>query len=142
MSYVDANRGRVVTFTDDVLGIKRAILDRWPGWAERRFGALNVEFDNEAEEWIILQIEKNGTESLVFATKCLDQRVIERLQRADQAANNGVDFAEEIDKENERLERERERRFEEQIADATERLVHAFKKDGLIIKPSVFIPNK
>lgn len=142
LSYVDQNRHCMVTIEDDVLGIKREILERWPGFAEGRVGSLNVEFDKDSLEWVVIQIERDGTQSMVFSVDKLDQRVIERLERADQNSRSYKPFDEEIDEHNEKLEAERERRFTEQIHDIGERLVHAFHKDGLIHRPKVFISNK
>lgn len=134
LSYVDANAGRVVTFTDDVLGIKAEILGRWPE-------ITDVLFDTDINKWLIIQTERDGTQSLLFETEYLDGRVIERIERADRSSGRNEDILDEVDKHNDELERDRERRFEDKINDAGERLMFALIQDGLVHRPKAFFSS-
>lgn len=118
LSYVDANRGRLCTFTSDVLGYKETIQAMWP--------ELQVVWDHENEEWAIIETDKLGAQSLVFATKSLGQHTVERLQRAQ---NCNSDALEEIESWNARLEREREQKATEALHEVGEKLAWAIRKD-------------
>lgn len=132
LSYAAANGRKLVTVTDDVLGIKREIQERWPGF-------INVYFEEEDEVWVLTQIEKSGTESLLFTCEALDRRVIERLQRADNAAAGAnTNIYDELEKENQRVEQERERNLIDKTHEMGERLIHAFKKDGIADHPDIY----
>src|SRR6476659_10936192 len=84
LSYVDANRGRIVEFEDDVLGIKKEILSRWAG-------RLDCFWDKESMEWVVVEHCSDGVDRLVFTETALDQRVIDRLHRADTHAKGQED---------------------------------------------------
>jgi hypothetical protein len=121
VSYVDAFRG-LVTIEDDVLGVKRQIEERWP--------SLEVAFDKDRLVWMIIE-HGDTRHSLVFETSTLDGRVIERIEKADQQSPNSIDFLDAMDKVNEEIERDRDRRFSDQIGDFGERFLHALKQDGV-----------
>lgn len=118
VSYVDANRGRLCTFTQDVLGYKDMIPAMWP--------ELQCVWDLDEEEWVITERDKHGTESLVFATKTLGQHTIDRLGRAQ---NCNSDALAEIESWNAKLEREAEERAMDGIRAAGEKLAWAIRKD-------------
>lgn len=120
LSYVDANRGRLCTFTEDVLGYKEAIQARWP--------ELQVVWDKENEEWVIIETDREGTQSMVFATASLGQHTIDRLNRAQ---NCNSDALQEIESWNTRMEKEEERLFSEKIGAVGEKLAWAFRKDEM-----------
>lgn len=118
LSYVDANRGRLCTFTQDVLGYKDMIPAMWPD--------LQCVWDKDNEEWVIIEKDKHGTESLVFATKTLGQSTIDRLERAQ---NCNSDALKEIDSWNEKVEKEAEDRVFEKFNEASVKLAWAIRKD-------------
>jgi hypothetical protein len=122
MTFVSAYHG-LVTVEDDVLGIKRQIVERWP--------SLDVILDKDRLVWMIIENCENGDQKLCFETKSLDHRVFDRIEAADQHSPNAVDFFEAMQKHNDELERDRDRRFYEQIGDFGERFMHALKKDGV-----------
>jgi hypothetical protein len=128
LSYVDANRGRLITVDNDVLGIKAEIESRWP--------MLEVTFDTIDEVWCIIAHDDTVDYLAINPpTPYLDQRIIRRLERADKVLNpteTGDDVLAEIDKFNAEVEREEERRFEDQIGDFGERFKHALKQDGVL----------
>jgi len=132
LSYLDANRGRLVTIEDDVLGIKNEIQARWP--------ELEVYFDTEQEEWIIVEHCRDHVDRFVLSTKQLDQRILDRLVKADQW-RHGNDVLKEIDSLNDAVEREHDRQLEEICVDVAERLRFAFKKDGLYDHLDIYGPR-
>jgi hypothetical protein len=128
LSYVDANPGRLVTFESDVLGYKAVIEGRWP--------QLKVLWDNENLEWVITEVDREGTESLVFATKILGEHTLERLGEAD---NSKSDPFADIESWNAKVEKEQERRNAERIHEVGEKLAWAIRKDEFCgPKPRIF----
>jgi hypothetical protein len=125
-----------VSYQEDVLDIKRRI--------EAEFeGVIGVFFDADpsAECWVLTQLERDGTVSLFFTTRTLNEGTIERIRRCDQTKHPGYDPLEEMEKEEAALEREKDRRFEEKIGEAGERLFFALRKDHQIHTPKVFLSN-
>jgi hypothetical protein len=128
LSYVDVNRGRLVTFQDDVLGYKAVIEGRWP--------ELQVIWDKENEEWVIIETDKEGAQSLVFATKALGEHTLERLGRAD---NSKSDPFEDVESWNARMEKAQEAHNADIIHAAGEKLAWAIRKDEFCgPKPRIF----
>lgn len=136
LSLVDANKGRLVTYQEDVLDIKGRIKREWPG-------VIDVFFDEDpsAECWVITQTDKEGTESVLFTTKQLSESTIDRIRRADQVLHPSRDPLKEIEKEEAEIERDKDRRFSERVGEAGERLFLALRKDGVIHTPKVFMSN-
>lgn len=126
LSYVDANQGRLVTYTDDVLGIKKRIMDTWP--------ELGVVFDTVDEEWVIFEHCEDGVDRLFFTTPVLSEKTLERITRGDQYRKN-PELENALDKANEAYEREQDYEFEQQIGEASERFLHALRKDGFASGP-------
>lgn len=127
LSYFDANRDRLITVDDDVLGAKGEIERRWP--------SLEVYFDTWDEVWcIVAHDSKDGTDYLAInpPTKYLDERIIRRLEKADNWSPIAEDPLTSLDKFNAQHERDQERQFEDKIGDAGERLLHALRKDGVM----------
>lgn len=129
LTYFDANKQRLITIEDDVLGIKAEILKTW--------SQIRVYFDEWDEKWILTEVCDDGEERLVFDTEQLDQRVLDRLHRADGAT--GVDFLYEIEKEEARLQKDRRDKFLDQIGDVAERLQTAMHRDGITNRPKIFV---
>lgn len=118
------DQGRWVTYGPDVLNKKHEIEERWP--------ELECVFDTVDLEWSIIEHTPNGPKLALGNTfKRLDDRVIRRLERADDHATHGLDIIAEVDKFNALKEADEERRFSDIAGDAAERLHHAFRKDGL-----------
>lgn len=136
MSYVDANPGRVVNIEDDVLSIKSRIEEQWP--------ELEVYLDKGDKyhpdpQWIIVENCKDGQQRLVLTTQALNQALFDRLFQADQSIE-GHDVVDLVDKLNAKAERDQERRFEDAIGEANERLLHALRKDGIVDKRVHYVP--
>jgi hypothetical protein len=136
LSIVDANKGRLITFQDDVLDIKRQIEREWPGLVSCFFDE-----DPSQECWVIVEHCKDGTDSVMFTTDFLSQATIDKIHRADQASRSYVDpnkAYEDMDREE---EREKNHSLSEAIGEAGERLFLALRKDGVIHAPRVYLSD-
>lgn len=128
LSYVDVNPGRLITFHEDVLGYKSVIEARWP--------ELKVMWDIESMEWVITQVDREGTESLVFATKILGEHTLERLGDAD---NSKSDPFKAVEDWNAKMEAAQEARNADRIHEVGEKLAWAIRKDEFCgPKPRIF----
>ena len=135
LSYLDANKNRLITIERDVLDIKARIQENWP--------ELDVFFDEVDEQWVVVEHCGDGVDRLVLTTDTLDERVLDRLHKADGHRADARDPLDVIDAENEKLERELERKHDDQLGDAGERLLHALRKDGVDAGISkIFVPNE
>lgn len=135
-SLAEVNAGRLVTYQEDVLGIKSRI--------ESEFrGAIKVFFDKDPSAlcWVITQTDINGTESILFTTRRLSESSIERVRRADQAAGRRTAFLEDIEREEKQIERDEDHAFGERIGPINEQLYFALRRDGAIHRPTVFMAN-
>lgn len=132
LSYFDANRHRLITETVDVTNIKREIESRWPG-------VLSVFFDTEDERWVVVEHCRDGVDRFVLATKALSQRILDKLQREDEAAHVQPDLNRKFELEDIQVEREKEHNLSEATGEGGEKLFHALKKDGVIHAPQVFL---
>ena len=130
LSYVDAQSGRIVEIQGDVLDVKTQIRERWPN--------INVYWDNQEKQWIFTQICEDGTERLFMKRKELDSRCVEAVAAADPSSRTYEDPIDAIDKHNAEVERDRDRRFENQMGDVGERFLHALRKDGVMDHPDIY----
>lgn len=125
LSYLDANRGRLITEGPDVLEIKAEIASRWAG-------VIEAVFDTEDEVWLIIEHCADGTDRLTMPPrKCLDMSVVEKLQRIDQAAHDLGDINHKFELEDAQSERESDHRLSEAIGEGAERFYWAMMKDGI-----------
>lgn len=135
-SYMDANP-QLVSVGADVLDIKRRIETTWP--------ELELVLDTENEEWVIVE-HCPDKDRLCFAIPCsegLDERVIERIHRADAEtqAREGIDLADVLEKEQDEVWRRKERELADELGEAHERMLFALRKDGIDAGiPKVFLP--
>lgn len=133
LSYFDANRNRLITEGPDVLDVKREILARWGD-------VLEVYFDTWQEEWVIVEKCQDGVDRLVLKTKQLNQQVIDKLHRIDQAAHVQGDLNRTYELEDDKAKKDDEHRLSEVIGENAERLYFALRKDEVLPTPFVFIP--
>lgn len=123
LSYLDANRDCLVEFAQDVLDYKAEIIRRWPN--------LDVYWDKDRLVWVIVELNcKDGCDKLVFDTPSLGQHTIDRINRADQNID-ASDPCDLVDAWNALREKEQEDKFENRLGEASERLLHALKKDNI-----------
>lgn len=127
-SFRHANR--LLAIENDVLSIKFEVERRWP--------ELEICYDEVDSQWVVIEHCADGIDRLVFTCHELDQRIIDRLYQADQRAPDYSDFLDRIDNANAEVERDKERRFSDQIGDFGERFVHALRKDGVLNHVDVF----
>jgi hypothetical protein len=138
LSYRQANP-QLVAVGNDVLDIKRRIETTWP--------TLELVLDVEAKEWVIVE-HCPDQDRLCFAIPCsegLDQRVIERIHRADaeQQAREGIDLADVLEREQDEVWRRKEREMADKLGEAHERLLHGLRKDGVDAGiPKVFLGER
>lgn len=134
LSIADANGSRLVTFEQDVLGIKAEIERRWAG-------VLSVFFDREDLKWVIVEHCKDGTDAIAFKTESLSQATIDKINRIDQNSRAFVDPNRAFDKMDKDEEREKDHTLSEKVGEAAERLYYGLRKDGIIDRPTVFVSN-
>ena len=134
LTYADVNRHCIVEVSGEVLEYKRAIEERWPG-------IIMVDFDKDRLKFVVTQRNVKGEWSLLFETDRLNDATIERIARAE--GRGGDELLKEIDSHNAAIERDRERKFEDQIGDFGERFMHALKMDGFRDHEDIFgVPNR
>lgn len=134
LSYFDANSGRLITEGPDVLEVKAEIEARWPD-------VLSVFFDVEAEEWVIVEHCKDGTDRLVMTCKALNMRVVEKLDRIDQAKHVQGDLNRKYELEDDMAEKEKDHKFSEAIGDSIERFEHALMGSGVLKFNKMIVAN-
>lgn len=125
LTYADANGNRLVTYGPDTLDVKRQIEELWGG-------TLECYFDLEQEEWIVVENCRDGVQRLAvppLKPAQFNPKLIDRLREASQT--DAEEAMNAIDAYNAQVEREEDYILEQISGDAGERLIHAFKKDGL-----------
>lgn len=141
-AYLD--KGKIVSVEDDVQNVIRdmkSISDRLYCW-----------FDQVSEEFHIVEKCLDGEERLVFSTRELDQRVIQRLRYADHwhgedqpnhVLGDSEDVLARIDAHNAGIEEENRLRTAERTRDAGERFAWALDlcKDKSSVNGSISVPR-
>lgn len=122
LSYYDANAGRLIRETPQLLDMKARIRERWP--------TLDIFFDTHDNVFIVTQHCEDGVDRLALQRPYCDDRLIQDLHKADPTGPNFVDPIKAIDEHNAQVERERDHELAEASGDFGERLIHALKKDG------------
>lgn len=133
LSYVDANAGRLVTETAELLDMKAEIRKRWPN--------LSVYFDDHTQEFVVVQkIMEDGCEverAFMNRPYCGTQ-LLEDIAKADPTSPYFVDPEKAVDDHNAQVERERDRELAEISGEFGERLQHALKKDGFMDHEDIY----
>jgi hypothetical protein len=136
LSYYDANRHKLIEVTGEAYEVKRRIEERWP--------QLAMFFDKDDLEWVVVQkVEYGpdvGTEKLVGKYRRIDN-LEEILDRADPTSDRYADPIDVMDKAKAEHDKEEDRKFSDISGDAGERLIHAFKKDGLYDHLNIYGPK-
>jgi hypothetical protein len=122
LSYIEANSGRLVTESAELIEMKGRIRERWPN--------LDVVFDHEDRQFLVIQKLEDGSEHMFLCRPYCDERLMMDIAKADPTNRNYVDPIDAVDKHNESIERDRDRELEEVAGDFGERFIHALKKDG------------
>jgi hypothetical protein len=122
-SWYDLKKGRVIEVEDDVQNIVREIREV----SDR----LHVFYNDQKDEFDVVESCLDGTDRLVFTTKQLTKKAVDRVRLADHwrgqerpthVLRDDEDFASEMDKANDALEAAKDEAFREKIRDAGERL--------------------
>lgn len=114
-----------MTYGPDTLDVKRQIEELWGG-------TLECWFDLDEQEWIVVENCLDGVQRLAVPPLKPTQftpRLVERLREASQT--DAEEAMNAIDRYNEQVEKEEDYILEQIAGEAGERLIHAFKKDGL-----------
>jgi hypothetical protein len=136
MTYMDANLGRLVEEGPDVTDAKSRLRELDPD--------LSCYYDTFQEEWVVVWFnrKKNRDEFV------LSDRHLERAYSRVEKGRNDAPGAETGDQMAARLEREQEQAkdsemdvFRQMSGDAAERLIHAFKKDGIHDHENIYGPK-
>ncbi len=124
LSYFDANSGRLVTETAEVLDMKAKIRASWPN--------LDVAFDDVDKKFIVIQHCEDGVERCFMVRDYCDDRLMMDIAKADPTNRNYVDPEKAVDDHNASVERQRDRELEDISGDFGERFIHALRKDGFM----------
>lgn len=125
--------GRIVTIDSDVGDIARQLHEIDAG--------LKLRYSEAGDCYIVYHVTERAGETvehLVTTAQELDARIVERIQKI---ARPGYDFLAEIERLDAAADRAFEARQADKIGDASERLVHAFRKD-LGAKNRAFLPGE
>lgn len=135
LTYFDANMGRLVTEGPDVCDYKSRIRADWP--------ELDCYYDVVQEEWIVTQKDQKGQETFILADQDL-ARAYKRLQRARNdapGAMTATQLNEWLEREQDKLREKDMEGFREVARDAAERLMVAFRKDGILDHENIYGPK-
>jgi hypothetical protein len=125
LSYFDANSGRLVTESAELLDVKAEIRKRWP--------SLDCYFDTEEQVFVVTQkVNEDGTdvEKFVLSRPYCGDKILEDIEKANPESPYFVDPEVAVDKHNEKVEAERDAELADKTGDFGERFIHALKKDG------------
>lgn len=130
LSYFDANLGRLVTESAEVLDMKAKIRERWP--------FLDVAHDTHDQVFTVVQTCEDGVQRCFMTRPYCDDRLLMDIAKADPTNRNYVDPEESVDKHNAQVERDQDREMEEIAGDFGERLIHALKQDGYMDHEDIY----
>jgi hypothetical protein len=108
---------------------------------------LRLEYDRAEDLWFVMDLvakpDGSSEEKLVTVWDAeknggIDQRLVQRVR---EVAAPGYDIAAELEKADREAERERSRRFREQVGPAAEKLKWALRKDLGADKGRAFVPG-
>lgn len=129
LSYFDANAGRMVTESAEVLDMKARIRSCWPN--------LDVAFDAVDGVFTVVQKCEDGMERCFMTRPYCDERLMMDIAKADPTNRNYVDPEKSVDDHNASVERQRDRELEDISGEFGERFVHALRKDGFMNHESI-----
>ena len=135
-------RGNLVEVDDDVLGVVgriKALDDR-----------LRVYYNEQGNEFDVVETCLDGTDRLVLSTPSLDERVVQRLVRADHWMGNEApthilpdeeDAFTQQERFNDSVEAERDETMRIGVKEFTERFAWAMEMDGRGMKAQILVPK-
>jgi hypothetical protein len=119
--------GRQITIDEDVLGVVKELKQIDPG--------LKVRWNEVGEYFVVYEVLKDGTESLVTTTPTLDGRLVKHMRRL---GSEDYDYVAEIERMDTDAERAKDRVFSERVGELGEQAAHALRQDlnpGKVILP-------
>lgn len=134
-------KGRMVELTDDVLGVLRDIKEISP--------RIAVFYNEQVDEYDLVEHCSDGVDRLVFSVKELDARVPLRLRMADQWRGRedptyilpeSEDFLTKMDQQYEREDAEEDEQNRDRILEVGERLAWALEEDRKGVGAQILIP--
>lgn len=136
LTYYDSHMGALVTEGPDVCDYKSRL--------KELDANLNCYFDPVQEEWIVTWFnEKKNQEEYILARSdlALAYQAVERARNDRPGAETAEQLSNRLEREQAESEREEDRAFRDIAGDAAERLMHAFKKDGLHDHEDIYGPR-
>lgn len=132
---IEMNGGRLQTVerSPQVMEFRREVETRWPG----KFEIL----EDLEERCFVIVCKDHDTEYILFKTKFLNSKTIEEIQKRDQDSTGYVDVMDRLEESWARQDREEDWKLSEIAGEAGERLIWAFKKDGLHDHESIYGPK-
>src|SRR3954470_3892034 len=116
-------RGTVVFVDDDALGVAKQLEEmKFP----EGYGKLRLAWNEFRESFVVIQVKDDGSEHIVTSAKQADGRLIDRVRRITHPSYN---FAQELEEIDAKADKERARRFSEQVAQYAEKLAFAIRQD-------------
>jgi hypothetical protein len=116
-------RGITVFVDSDALDVSKQLSEmQFPSG----YGTLRLAWNEFREEFVVVQVKDDGSEHFVTSAKQADGRLIDRVRRITHPSYN---FAQELDEIDAKADRERARKFSEQVAQYAEKLAFAIRKD-------------
>jgi hypothetical protein len=142
-TWYDQRHG-VINLDGDVLGIVQRVKEIDP--------RLSIYYNEQTDGYDLVESCLDGTDRLVFSVDELDQRLVDRLLKADHWGGDtpdhrdefrpdDKDFASEMDKANEALLAAKDEESMEKVREAGERLAWALEEDGQGVRASILVPK-
>lgn len=131
----EGRNGKIHLITEDAGGVAAGLRQINPG--------LKLRY-SEAGNYYVVYFKDPDThvEEFVKTYQTCDARIVEDIARIRKENESpGYSYADELDKQEQDAEKERDRQFTEKTGDAAERLHHAIRKD-LGLTNRIFIPGK
>lgn len=114
----------VIELEDDVLSIVRQVREHY----DRR---VTVELlPDNMHPYAFVEHCEDGTDRLIFTCEELDGRALERLLKADSQSRMYVDPYAAAEKDQDRIEKEKEDAGRERLGPVAEEMAHALKREG------------
>lgn len=110
--------GQLVEIDDDVLGIAKDL--------KQIDENLCLRWSEAGEYFVIYELTEDGNEHLVLTSQDLNPQMLERVR---QISHSSYNYAEEIEKQDKEVERQRDYASSQRSGEAAERLAHAIRKD-------------
>jgi hypothetical protein len=136
LSYFDANLGRLVEEGPDVTDAKSRLREVDPD--------LDAYFDTVQGEWIVTWFDrKKNKDNFILSDKSLEVAYNKILKARNDApgAETGDQLSDRLEREQEQLREKDMDAFREIAGDVGERLIHAFKKDGILDHENIYGPK-